>query len=387
MSWMAKWGRWKAGMIGFVCGAVFFSGITYAATSKIEVEFRNLHYYFDGTNKQPPKELHGFIHNETTYVPLRFVVESLEKPVEWDSASSSIYIGAKPAKPAKPTKQASPSALQVFPQDNAWNTDISEYPIHANSKKYIAAIGPSVGMHADFGTVWDGAPNGIPYTIVSGDQAKVKVTFTDYEDESDPGPYPIPLDAPIEGGPSGTGDRHVIVVDKDNLMLYELYNARPSGQSWTASNGAKWDLKSNAHRPKYWTSADAAGLPIFPGLVRYDEASSGEISHALRFTVSQTQKGFIAPASHYASSSTDSNRPPMGLRLRLRQDFDISGFSRTNQAILKALKKYGMILADNGSNLYVSGAPDPRWDDDDLQNLRKIKGSDFEAVETGAIEK
>ena len=170
-------------------------------------------------------------------------------------------------------------------------------------------------------------------------------------------------------------------------MLYELYNARPSGQGWIASSGAKWDLKSNAQRPRNWTSADAAGLPIFPGLVRYDEASSGEISHAFRFTVSKTQKGFIFPASHYASSSTDPNLPPMGLKLRLRQDFNVSGYSPTNQTILKALKKYGMIVADNGSNLYLSGAPDPRWDDDDLHNLGKIKGSDFEVVDTGKINK
>lgn len=213
------------------------------------------------------------------------------------------------------------------------------------------------------------------------------MTFTDYGDESDPGPYPIPLNAPIEGGPNRDGDRHVVVVDKDNQYLYELYNAHPTDDGWRASNGAKWDLKSNALRTKYWTSADAAGLPIFPGLARYDEASAGEINHALRFTVRQTQKGFIAPATHYASSSTDTNLPPMGLRLRLRDDFDISGYSPTNQAILRAMKKYGMIVADNGSDLYVSGAPDPKWDDDDLRKLSKLKGSDFEVVDTGPIEK
>ncbi|WP_239617965.1 stalk domain-containing protein [Cohnella mopanensis] len=378
---MGKWGNWKAGTVGFVCGAIFFSGITFAATSTIKVDFRDIHYYFDGTNKQPPKDLKGFMYKNTTYVPLRFAAESLGKTVKWVDSTSSIYIGAKPE------ETANPSGLQVFPKDNAWNTDISKYPVHANSKNFIASIGSGLGVHADFGKVWDNSPFGIPYTVVNGDQAKVEVKFTDYGDESDPGPYPIPMNAPIEGGSDSSGDRHVIVVDKDNLMLYELYNARPSGEGWTASSGAKWNLKSNAQRPRNWTSADAAGLPIFPGLVRYDEASSGEINHALRFTVSKTQAGFVFPASHYASSSTDPNLPPMGLRLRLRQDFDVSGYSRTNQAILNALKKYGMIVADNGSSLYLSGAPDPRWDDDDLRNLGKIKGADFEVVDTGKIEK
>ncbi|WP_027084542.1 stalk domain-containing protein [Cohnella panacarvi] len=384
---MAKWGHWKPGMIGFACGAVFFSGITYAATSQIKVEFRDLRYYFDGTNKQPPSGLKGFIYNDSTYVPLRFAAESLGKPVEWVESSSSIYIGKKPERPEETDVPARSSALQVFPKDNAWNTDISKYPVHKNSAKFISSIGAARGMHADFGTEWEGEPIGIPYMIVDGNQPKVKVTFTDDADQSDPGPYPIPLNAPIEGGPDSGGDRHVIVVDKDNLMLYELYHARPSAQGWTAASGAKWDLKSNAQRPKYWTSADAAGLPIFPGLVRYDEASSGEINHALRFTVGKTQRGFIYPASHYASNLTDPNLPPMGLRLRLRQDYDISGFSPTNQAILKALKKYGMIVADHGSSLYLSGAHDPRWDDEDLHHLGKIKGSDFEVVDTGKIEK
>ncbi|NBD27170.1 copper amine oxidase N-terminal domain-containing protein [Paenibacillus glycinis] len=383
---MGKRKSWQAATIGFACGAVFFSGLSYAATGSINVDFRSIHYYFDGVNKQPPKDAQGFVYKNTTYVPLRFIGESLGKPVAWENATNSVYIGTKPAKP--PANQpANPAGLQAFPKDNAWNTDISKYPVNANAKQYIASIGAGVGMHADFGTVWDGAPIGIPYTVVGGDQAKVNVTFTDYGDESDPGPYPIPPNAPIEGGPNGDGDRHVIVVDKDNLMLYELFNARPSGSGWTASGGAKWDLKSNAQRPKGWTSADAAGLPIFPGLVRYDEAAAGEIDHALRFTVSKTQKGFIAPASHYASGSTDPNLPPMGLRLRLRQDFDIAGYSKTNQAILRALKQYGMIVADNGSNLYLSGAPDPRWDDDDLHALGKVKGSDFEVVDTGKIEK
>ncbi|RED55733.1 stalk domain-containing protein [Cohnella lupini] len=382
---MRGWKSWKAGTIGFLCGGVFFSGIAYAATGSIKVDFRDIRYYFDGVNKQPSKDTRGFIYKNTTYVPLRFVADSLGKPVEWVNSTNSVYIGSEP-KPSENTP-ATPTALQVFPKNNPWNTDISGYPVHGDSKKFIASIGANIGVHADFGTEWNGAPIGIPYTIVGKDQAKMKVTFTDYADESDPGPYPIPLNAPIEGGPNSDGDRHVIVIDKDNQLLYELYNARPSDNGWTASNGAKWDLKSNAQRPKNWTSADAAGLPIFPGLVRYEEASAGEINHALRFTVSKTQKGFIAPASHYASNSADPNLPPMGLRLRLRSDYDISGFSDTNQAILRALKKYGMIVADNGSNLYLSGVPNPRWDDDDLHDLGKIKGSDFEVVDTGKIEK
>jgi hypothetical protein len=207
-----------------------------------------------------------------------------------------------------------------------------------------------------------------------------------YDDESDPGPYPIPPDAPIEGGPNSTGDRHILVVDVQNEMLYEVFDAHPDGAGWACGSGAIWDLTSNALRPLGWTSADAAGLPIFPGLVRYDEVvERGEITHAIRFTVSQTQRGYILPATHYASSSTDPNRPPMGLRVRLKASFDISGYTPNVQVILRAMKKYGMIVADNGSNWYVSGAPDPRWDDDELRQLRNVKGHDFEVVDTGPI--
>ncbi|WP_246066892.1 stalk domain-containing protein [Paenibacillus koleovorans] len=398
--------RWQSGMIGFACGAVFFSGLSYAAggATGIEVYFRELKYYFDGVRKEPPPEQQGFLYKDTTYVPLRFLTEALGKPVGWDDATSSIFVGERPVglptptlaptatpTPSPPANGGSPvgsTRLQVFPADNPWNMEISGLPVHPDSDKFIASIGLSTRLHADFGTVWDGAPNGIPYTVVGGDQPKVNIAFTDYGDESDPGPYPIPADAPIEGGPNGDGDRHVIVVDKDNLQLYELFNARPAANGgWEASSGARWDLTSNALRPKRWTSADAAGLPVFPGLVRYEEAAAGEINHALRFTVSKTQKGFIAPATHYASSSSDPILPPMGLRLRLKADFDISGYSPTNQAILRALQKYGMIVADNGSSLYLSGAPSPQWNDDDLRKLGALKGSDFEAVYTGPIER
>lgn len=284
--------------------------------------------------------------------------------------------------------QAVPLVMpQLLPADNPWNTDISQYPVHPNSDNYLATIGLNKGLHPDFGTEWEGAPIGIPYVLVRGDQPKVPITF-EYDDESDPGPYPIPPDAPIEGGPDSSGDRHVLVVDVDNKRLYEVFAAYPvnGGESWSAGSGAVFDLTSNALRPLYWTSADAAGLPILPGLVRYDEVvEKGEINHALRFTCAQTQRAFILPATHFASDSTDPDRPPMGLRVRLKADFDITPFSPRVRVILTAMKRYGMFVADNGSDWYVSGAPDPRWDDDELHQLDAVKGSDFEAVYTGEL--
>ena len=274
----------------------------------------------------------------------------------------------------------------VFPADNPWNTDISGFAVHPGSAAFIASIGTNGELHPDFGTVWQGAPNGIPYVVVGGDQPPVAVTYTAYGDESDPGPFPIPDNAPVEGGNDSDGDRHVIVIDRDQRMLYELYRAFKTPGGWEAESGAKWDLTSNAVRPKYWTSADAAGLPVLPGLVRYLEAQQGEINHALRFTVAKTQRGFIYPARHFASSSNDPARPPMGLRLRLKAGVDISIFSAVNQKILRALKKHGMIVADNGSNWYLCGAPDNRWNDDDLHELHRLRGRDFEAVYTGPIE-
>ena len=268
----------------------------------------------------------------------------------------------------------------VFPSSNAWNAPVDRLPVDAMSAAYVGSAGPDRFLHPDFGT--GGA---IPYVIVGGDQPKVPVTF-DYADESDPGPYPVPKDAPIEGGPASTGDRHVLVVDRDACKLYELYAARPQADgSWLAGSGAVFDLRSNALRPATWTSADAAGLPILPGLVRYDEVAAGEIRHAIRFTVQRTQRSYVWPARHYASTSTDAQLPPMGQRFRLKADVDIASFSKTNQVILRALKKYGMILADNGSNWYITGAPDPRWSDDDLHNLQKLHGSDFEAVDSRSL--
>lgn len=287
-----------------------------------------------------------------------------------------------------PTPEPTPVNLcPILPPDNPWNTDISQYPAHPNSQNFIASIGLDEMLHPDFGTVWQGAPIGIPYVFVTGDQPKVPVSFT-YANESDPGPYPIPPDAPIEGGENGTGDRHVLVVDTDNCLLYETWNSWPvnEGASWRAGSGAIFDLTSNALRPEGWTSADAAGLPIFPGLVRYDEVvEKGVIPHALRFTVVNSQRGYIHPATHYASDKTDPNLPPMGLRVRMKAGYNCSNFSAEVQVICTALKKYGMLMADNGSDWYISGAPDSRWNDDHLNDLKTIPGSAFEAVYTGEI--
>ncbi len=275
----------------------------------------------------------------------------------------------------------------VFPDDNIWNTPVDTLPVAANSTAYIASIGANTGVHPDFGSgTWDGGLIGIPYIVVTGTQPKVPIRFVEYGDESDPGPYPIPPDAPIEGGANASGDRHVLVVDAGNCMLYELYHAFPQADgSWHAGSGAIFDLQSNALRPANWTSADAAGLPILPGLVRYDEVAAGEIRHALRFTVPQTRREYVWPARHFASSLIDTAYPPMGQRFRLRADFDISGFSFEVQVILRALKKYGMIVADNGSSWYISGAPDERWNNEQLHELRQVLGSDFEAVDVSSL--
>ncbi len=279
----------------------------------------------------------------------------------------------------------SPGGCSMFPANNIWNRSIENLPVDANSAAYINTIGAGSGMHADFGSgTWDGAPIGIPYMTVGGSQPKVNVNF-DYADESDPGPYPIPANPLIEGGPQSQGDRHILVVDTDNCVLYELYAAYPDGNGWTAGSGAIYDLTSNALRPEGWTSADAAGLPILPGLVRYDEVAAGEIRHALRFTVPRTRKAYVWPARHYASSLTGAQYPPMGQRFRLKASFDISGYSSDVQVIFTALKRYGMILADNGSAWYLSGVPDERWDNDALHELGQVKGSDFEAVDVSSL--
>jgi len=276
----------------------------------------------------------------------------------------------------------------VFPADNIWNTPVDDLPVHPDSDRFIETIGANVGVHPDFGTVYQGAPNGIPWTTVPGSQQPVPIDFL-YDDESDAGPYPIPADAPIEGGPDSTGDRHVLVVDRDECLLYELYDARPEddGARWSAGSGALFDLGSNDLRPAGWTSADAAGLPLLPGLVRYEEVvGDGVIEHALRFTAPETRREYVWPARHFASDLTAERYPPLGQRFRLRADFDESGFSPEVQVILRALKRYGMMLADNGSSWFLSGAPDPRWDDDTLvSELALVEGSDFEAVDVSGL--
>jgi len=273
--------------------------------------------------------------------------------------------------------------FKVFPDDNVWKWDISNYQVHPNSASYVASVGTATDLHPDFGTVWDGAPIGIPYLVVNSTQPLVPIVYTDYGDESDPGPFPIPLTAQIEGGSASTGDRHVITIDTSRKILCELYNATPLSDHWEASSGAKFDLTINDDRPLGWTSADAAGLPIFPGLVRYEEVYvKKEVNHAIRMTVQNSQKAYIYPARHYASSSTNANLPPMGLRFRMKASYDISGFSAPVQVICAAMKKYGLIVADNGSNWYISGAPDPRWSDDTLGEIKSIPGSAFEAVLT-----
>lgn len=267
----------------------------------------------------------------------------------------------------------------IYPADNAWNRDISNDPVHAKSADYLASIltGKNKFLHADFGSNLD---YGIPFVVVSGNQAKVPIDIVEFPDESDPGPFPIPLDAPVEAD----SDAHVSVLDKDNKILYELYHAVKKGSGWQCGCSAKFDLTSNALRTDGFTSADAAGLPILPGLAKYDEAASGVIDHALRFTVHATQAGYIHPATHKAGTA-DPTLPPMGLRLRLKKDFDLSAFTGKSLVILTALKKYGMFVADNGSDWYISGASDVRWDDDDLNQLKTVPGSAFEAVDTGPI--
>jgi hypothetical protein len=254
------------------------------------------------------------------------------------------------------------------------------------SDSYVNRIGQNSPAHADFGAgLYAEEPIGIPFVVVAGVQPTVSIGFT-YQDESDPGPYPIPPDAPIEGGSQSSGDRHVLVLDNDNCMLYEVFSAYPQPDgSWLGGSGAVFDLKSNALRPEGWTSADAAGLPILPGLARYDEVAAGEIRHALRFTAPHTQRAFVWPGRHFASNITDPSYPPMGVRFRLKDSFDLTGYSPDLQVILRALKTYGMILADNGSPWFISGAPDDRWNNDALAQLRTLHGSDFEAVDVSSL--
>ena len=277
---------------------------------------------------------------------------------------------------------ASLNGFVPFTGSNLWNTDISSAPVDPNSSSIITNWVGSVNVHPDWGT---DPTYGIPYVVVDGKQSLVNINLQAYGDESDPGPMPVPANAPVEGGSSSTGDRHVLVLDNGNCFLYELYNSSVNGDgSWNADSTAVWDLLADEQRPYTWTSADAAGLPIFPGLVRYDEVASGKIQHAFRFTLPKTRAAFIPPASHWAGNTSDATAPPMGMRLRLKSNYGISGFSTQMQVILTAMKKYGLILADNGSSLYVTGVSDSRWGSD-LDSLKTVPGSAFEVVEMNPI--
>jgi hypothetical protein len=274
---------------------------------------------------------------------------------------------------------------EIFPKSNPWNRRVDRLPVAANSAEIIGSMGTERGLHADFGSgLWEGASIGIPITVVGRRTPKVRVSF-EYADESDRGPYPIPRGVPIEGGYRSDGDRHALIVDRDSCKLYELFALYPRGRGWRAGSGAIWNLRSNRLRPAGWTSADAAGLPILPGLARYDEVRRGVIDHALRFTVRRTRRAYVYPARHFASSSDDPSLPPMGLRVRLKASFDVSGYPRQARVVLTALKRYGMLVSDNGSDWFITGSPNPGWRNDDLRTLGRVKGSEFEVVDTRTL--
>jgi hypothetical protein len=284
-------------------------------------------------------------------------------------------------------RAASLNGFIPFPADSLWNQDISSSPVDPNSDNYINFIGSTVPLHPDFGAgLYAGQTIGIPYVVVSGSPF-VNINYTAYGDESDPGPMPVPKNAPIEGYPNpGNGDRHILVLDRDNCWLYELYQSYvQTNGTWKAGSGSVWDLLNDEQRPYVWTSADAAGLPVFPGLARYDEVASGAINHALRFTLENSQEAFTPPASHWAANSTNTYAAPMGMRMRLKASFDISSFPPQSKVILAALQKYGMIMADNGSSIYISGDPDNRWNNDDLGSLKTVPASAFEVVQINPL--
>jgi hypothetical protein len=274
----------------------------------------------------------------------------------------------------------------VFPVSSPWNQRVDKLPVAASSARIVAAIGASDTMHADFGSgLWEGGPIGIPITVVRGTQPKSRVAF-EYADESDKGPYPIPKSVAIEGGRASEGDRHALIVDRDACKLYELFALYPTaGGGWRAGSGAIFDLRSNKLRPAGWTSADAAGLPILPGLARYEDVARGRIDHALRFTVERTRRAYVWPATHFASDATDPSLPPMGMRFRLKRSYPLAGFPPQARIVLQALKDYGMIVADNGSNWFVSGAPHPKWSNDQLHTLHRVPGSAFEVVDASSL--
>jgi hypothetical protein len=301
------------------------------------------------------------------------------------AASAMLALADAPAVDSRGAHLTSPAphegACPIFPAKNPLNQEIAHAPVNPNSARYIESIGANIHLHADFGT----PPSyGIPYVVVGPHQPKVPIHFTEYGEESNPGPYPVPASAPVEGA-GEEGDRHVLVLQEGACKLYELYAAQRTASGWDAGSGAVFNLRSNKLRPEGWTSADAAGLPIFPLLVRYPEVHSGQIDHALRVTVPATQRGYIHPATHYASSSSDPALPPMGLRLRLKASFNLAGYHGQALVVLRALKRYGLIVADNGSPWYITGAPNPRWNNEDLDQLKSVPGSAFEAVSSGPI--
>ena len=331
---------------------------------------------------------------------------TVTNPSPGSSTSGSISVsvttpsGGNPPPPPPPPPPASAcsgistgqggalNGFLPFPADNLWNLNIANAPVDPNSAAIINFIGGTAAMHPDFGSgEYAGSIIGIPYIVVNSTQAPVIINLTDYADESDPGPMPMPANALVEGDPNpGDGDRHSLVVDNSSCWLYELYNAVPqSDGSWTAASTAVWDLQADGQRPLTWTSADAAGLSIFAGLARYDEVAAGEIKHALRFTLQNSRAAFVPPASHWAANSSNANAAPMGMRMRLKASFDISGYSAANQVLLVAMQQYGIIMADNGSNMYISGAPDDRWDNDDLHNLGRVTAADFDVVQMGTV--
>jgi len=305
-------------------------------------------------------------------------------------ASSASAVGPYPALSPCPVFPDPPASLSPrapsLPTEAAWNQEISKAPRDPRSNAYIAYINSHGGddLHPDFGSP---RPYGFPYSVVSADQQPLPINYTAYGDESDAGPFPVPAKAPVEGGDGSDGDRHVLVVDRSACRLYELYRAfyvakpRPH---WNADSGTEWDLRSAARRPEGWTSADAAGLPIFPGLVRYDEAAAGRIEHAIRVTFESTRNAWVHPASHCAGDTSDPSAPPMGLRLRLKAGYGLGRFRSTARTIALAMKRYGLIVADNGSNWFFSGTSDKRWDDENLNQLKQIPGSAFEVVKSRA---
>lgn len=303
------------------------------------------------------------------------------------TAMSIAVLGGAAALAQRPElgPNASLNGRRVFLPADPWNQRVDRLPVDPNSDVLINSIGRATKLHPDFGANWNGGPFGIPYVVVPGNTPKVPVTFQ-YADESDPGPYPIPPNAPIEGGPSSSGDRHILVIDRDNWKLYELFSAYPQGRGWKAGSGAIFDLTRNTERPAGWTSADAAGLPVFPGLARYDEiVQRRTLTHALRFTVRRSRRAYVPPARHFASRSDDPSLPPMGMRVRLKAGYDLSRFPPSARVILQGLKTYGMLLADNGSDWFISGAPDRRWNDEELGTLKQVTGNDLEVVKMGRI--